>query len=516
MTNSIPASEFVEARALLPLLHVPETDWLGHLRLLADGHHRYWYAVNGTVIFQIKGGPTTDEYSVSVPPGAVYATSIIDDDAQAIEVVSDDNGTSFVGRHGTVRFGLVADKDGLNTTAFGRQPDIIATATLRAPALRELAYLMAICRLDENEEEAPETWIAIDEGFIEIVSTHSSIGEKAARCFCSTTGSVAVPISPRFLIEILDVFKTDEVTISVPRYNEDPIEISRPGRRALMKPQWTPNRHLRRHVEAVITEAYGQLSANLDESGAYPLVRYGHDITATLDFDSEPEMLGIHAVLLDGIEATPLLLSELNDLNARRTLVRIFHRDGKILAESDHPAHTLDAHELRSSVEHIMRISKDVVPMLSAVLGGQTLPDPAAERRSRYRGTIIEANLLPTESVLLSGDGATDEWPFPGPVWVLTGWNPQGVSRDQDSGRKVNLQIARDIIERGGQFVQGAGWSITRDHMEPSLVAWDLDRETALDMGRRAQQDAIFELDADEVHLLGCFDDEIETWPRRS
>ena len=516
MVNPIPASELIAARALLPILHAPESDLFGHLQLQADGHRRFWYAANDMVMVRIEGGPTTDQYSIAVPAGAIVATAIIDDDDQDLDLVGGDDGVSFLGRLGSVRFRLNADENELNTSAFDTHRDIIATATTYAPELRHLADLMAMPRLDENDEEVPQTWLMIGEGLIEIVSTHSSIGEKAARCLCDTTGTVAVPISPRFLIEILDVFGTNEVTISVPRYNEELIEITGPGRQALMTPRWTPNRHLRRHVETVITEAYGYLSANLDESGAYPLVRYGHDITATLDYDSEPAMLGIHAVLLDDIEATPLLMSELNDLNARRTLVRIFHRDGKILAESDHPAHTLDAHELRASVEHILRISKDVVPTLSAVLGGQTRPDPAAERRSLYRGTIIEANLLPTQSVFLSGADASDEWPFPGPVWVITGWNPQGVSRGQDSGQKVNLQIARDIIERGGQFVQGAGWSTARDHMEPSLIAWDLDRDAALDMGRRAQQDAIFELDASEVRLLGCYDDEIETWPRRS
>ena len=97
---------------------------------------------------------------------------------------------------------------------------------------------------------------------------------------------------------------------------------------------------------------------------------------------------------------------------------------------------------------------------------------------------------------------------------VLTGWNPQGAALDESSQENINIAIGEDILRHGARFVHGAGSSLTGDHSEPSLIAWGLTRDEAIEMGAKANQDAVFELDDDTVYLISCIDETVDTWPR--
>jgi hypothetical protein len=113
----------------------------------------------------------------------------------------------------------------------------------------------------------------------------------------------------------------------------------------------------------------------------------------------------------------------------------------------------------------------------------------------------------------LNGNEAVEEWPFPGPVHVITGWNPQGIARQGDD---INRMIAADVLAEGGQFVLGEGTSLDGLHSERSLVVWGITREFAAELGRRASQDAVFEIDDRTVRVVACGSDRIdEIGPRR-
>lgn len=154
----------------------------------------------------------------------------------------------------------------------------------------------------------------------------------------------------------------------------------------------------------------------------------------------------------------------------------------------------------------------DVGP--SVVLGGALVGDPDEERRAIYRTTIIDAEVTPGMSTTLNGPLGATVWPFPGVVHVITGWNPQGVVRDDESNSDINIRIAEDILRRGGRFVHGHGRSPDGQYVEPSVVAWGLSRDEAAGMGRRAKQDSIFEIDGDVVRLVSCFSSDVDEWPR--
>jgi hypothetical protein len=128
-----------------------------------------------------------------------------------------------------------------------------------------------------------------------------------------------------------------------------------------------------------------------------------------------------------------------------------------------------------------------------------------------YRSTCVSAEVSPAKVEVLTGETGVIQWPFPGPIFVLTGWNPQGVNR---SGDYTNSLLARDVLQQGGRVVLGYGTSSDGEYVEPSIIAWGIDLDFARDLGRRADQEAIFMIDEESVYLTACFYDRTEHWPR--
>lgn len=141
-------------------------------------------------------------------------------------------------------------------------------------------------------------------------------------------------------------------------------------------------------------------------------------------------------------------------------------------------------------------------------------PAPKDVRWSHYRTAIVEVEPIPGQWVTLNGPTAASEWLLPSPVFVITGWNPGGVVLSDGEHELANRRIATRIIDLGGRFLHGHGRSPSGDHAEPSLVAWGVTLEQALELGTAEQQDAIFELTGDEVILHSCIDDHVERWSR--
>ena len=137
------------------------------------------------------------------------------------------------------------------------------------------------------------------------------------------------------------------------------------------------------------------------------------------------------------------------------------------------------------------------------------------ERFGFYRATVVEAEVVPGKTSVLSGAGATPDWPFPGVVHVITGHDPAGEHLGAQANAAANRAVAVSVMELGGRFVIGAGTAVDGSHAEESLVVWGLTRDQAVAVGRAARQDAIFELDAEEIRLVPCSDDRpVEVWAR--
>lgn len=502
-----------------------ETAGEGQVRLTCDEGRRRWSATDGyrAMFFEVDGGPEELDVGVSSTLLAFVPAAWAGGETASVVVSTDDDGERVVAVQGPG--GRV---DALDT---GHDfPDLRAsvvtgervagTATIAAETLLGLVHsALRIRRLDEDDEPTvPPILLGIENGRLVARQPWGDLGPTDWRLQATDCdGDVVVEIHPRQLLSMIEVFDLPtELRLILPTYNVDPLVVTDGELVVLLMPIKTDAVLLDERTKAVIAEVCGHLAVQKDADGDFPLARHGTSIYARLVHDSRPPTLQVFAVALDSVEPTSELLAELNDLNAASQYARIFHVNGQVLVEADLVAETLDAHELRTAIRRIREVATDLVPVLAAVFGGRPLADPAQARRDAYRTAIVEMEVLPGSWHTLNGPDATPQWPFPDSVFVITGWNPQGVVLSESLNESVNRQIATDIIERGGRFVLGHGRSPDGSHIEESLIAWGITTDDAVEMGRKASQDAVFEIDADEVHLLSCVNDAVESWPRRA
>lgn len=259
-------------------------------------------------------------------------------------------------------------------------------------------------------------------------------------------------------IEMLIAFGSDaagleapfHVTVVMPETEDAPVQFFGRDSAAVVKPRPSRARLAQDHVEAVIRECFDTVAAERDADGDYPLFRHRVPVFGRLDLSSDPLWLQVYTVLLSNIERTPELLEELNDLNQHMSFAPLYHQVtedgvGQVVSEIDLLAETLDPAELHTAVQRIHELAINITPTLAAVFGGDVAADPAEVRWLSYGDTVVEAELVPETLTALTGAEGIEPWPFPGPVYVITGWNPQGVSLGEARHRGVNQRIADEV-----------------------------------------------------------------------
>lgn len=522
LTLTIPAGEWRRACELAAIVEDDERADLGSLRLRSNGSTRRWYAANGTSAAFFDGDPDPGLFDVGVPPSILRFAEVPGaTDAVVLHFSDDEDGNpqlAVTGPRGTLRVhphqGSFPHMEGwlLDADRIG------AAAHVRAMDLHDFvqASLQTRERNDDGSSNA-DWWIGVVDGNVIIDVLWSDLGPANFRL--DTTGpegAVVVRADPLRLLAVLELFDPHaDLALEMPRYVDDPVVLRAEGMHAIVRSKPNETQRVRAHVESVIESVAGRLAIIADADGDYPLQRRATPIYARLRPDADPPTMQVFAVLLNGVEASPELHTELNDLNASTTFAKVFHAGRQVLAVVDLAAQTLDAHELITSVRRIREVADAIAPTLATVFGGELAPDPAAQRRAYYRHTIIEVEFVPGSPTALNGVDALDPWPWDTPIHVLTGWNPQGAMIGDDEAERINIRIAEDILTHGGKFAFGAGRSPDGTHREPSLVAWGLTRDDALDMGRKAAQDAIFELTRDEIRFIDCLEGTVTSWARR-
>jgi hypothetical protein len=519
---AIPIEEWEDARRIANIITDDERSPTGQVRVRADGNRRRWYATDSYRAMIIDGGPDSSRYDVGVSPTIltfVDTAASLGEDPRLCRGI----------REGRASIGVVGGNGSLWVEELDRQyPDVggfvptaestAASATMEARSLYQIAFSACIRRENAVDDEPLKgrCWIEIGNSSFEVVVVWPGAGSSRYRLAATdVSGDVEVEVNPHQLQSLVEMFSpSDQITLEIPRINRDPIALRNEKITALLMPLKVRGVLARERVEEIIGDLFGSLAIIPDQDGDYPLLRRSVPVYARLvTIDSTPT-LQVFAVVLEDIEASPELLNELNDLNKGASFARVFHVESQVLAEVDLVAETLDHDELRVAVERIRELVVRIAPTIALVFGGQEVVDPSRRRLNAYRSTTIEAEIQPGLLRTLNGPHAATPWPFPGCVHVLTGWNPQGAALDESSQENINIAIAEDILRHGARFVQGAGSSLTGDHSEPSLIAWGLTRDEAIEMGAKANQDAVFELDDDTVYLVSCIDETVDTWPR--
>ena len=545
---SIPYSEWEQVNRLKCAVGDDERRPIGRIHLSCDGTRRVWRASDSFCALQYVGGTDTGVYAVSLPPrisSFAWIAAVKDGETTLSETESEEGGRTIVltGSGGTTTYdSLVGDPPPMETL-FNRRVGV-AEATVDIQDFRFLWSLIGLHRhqpaqrhpLPEEETHSIPVMLMIHDGFVAVERLHEELGSVMSSTPAQTSG---VPtrrlISHDNLkaaldgIEMLVAFGSQAagiegpffVDIVMPEDEDSPVQFFGRDTAAVVMPRVSPALKARNHVEEVITDAFGSVSAERDEDGDYPLLRHRVPVYGRLVTTGDEVWLQVFTVLLSKVECTAELLKELNDLNQHLSYAPVFHvgsedGPGQVVSKIDLLADTLDPEEVSAAVKRIHEMALSITPTLAAVFGGQAVKDPAEIRWSAYRETVIQAELVPDVLTALTGNDGVEPWPFPGPVHVITGWNPQGVSLGDELHQRRNQEIAKRVVDRGGRYLVGVGHSADAAHVEPSIIAWQLSRSEALEIGRLAYQDAIFEVDAEELHLLSCHGDRQETWPRRA
>lgn len=484
------------------------------IRLQSNGQQRLWTGTNGIQLIMRRGELDTREYQLLLTSGQVafMYSAVLAEQAVVIEI-DDDGEVSILTGIGSMscpqKFG-VHPADGFEISKIEEG----ASGEFKVQEISTFVKTQ-ILALNAADGEDKSVQLALVEGHLNIYLDTEYAGlSRATLTGRGVQGDVQLSVNIEFLSELLEQFGEDgELHIGLPKFTKDPIVIRNSDTIACLMPLRTAFNTAREHVQAIIEEQYGHLSAKTDSDGDYVLRRHGHLIYGRLRGDSDPVAFQVFGILLRDIELNSELLHEINQINANSTFVKVSHLDSLVVVTDDLVASSLDEVELTTSVSKVAKALDDYAHTLSVVYGGVAGEDPAEIRWNRYRDTIVKAELFPEVLSDLNGPSAIKDWPFPEVVHVVSGYNPQGIAFD---GEYVNSQIAADVMQMGGKFVLGAGVSADGDYSEPSLVVWGLDRDQLREIARKASQDAIFEITANEISLVSSYSSRIETFTRMS
>lgn len=536
MHTTIPQDEWRAVTEMSRMLGPGDPGTVPSIRLSCARSHRTWEVADSTRAIRLRGGTDLGVYQCMVPPVLVWFATMAADASGGTALdsrIDSDGRCTLTVSSGSHRGEFTHSSPVAPESAVLLMPPADC-ARVTVP-LRELQFLCGLALTRQISPESTEHDSATQPLILSLrngllVVTGAWPDDNAA-CFgisVSTSVSARARVHVVALTDLLDTMRgvklgvdrgvESDVTVVFPHDDDAPVcflagdvtgAVAQPRSHASLA---------RERVERVIEAAFGPAATSRDWRGRYRLADAGVQVCGVLDLCDRPGVLRVLGVLVWQIERTAELLTELNDLNGTHEFVRLAHvsdsSGSRVVAMVDLVAETCIADEVSAAVQCIIELSDGVMPTLAAVFGGQLAGGPADRRWDHYRSTEVVAELIPGELTTLHGPDGVDTWPFDGPVWVITGWNPGGEILDEHTNAQANQQVAADITAHGGRYVHGVGRSAAGDHAEASLVAWGLTRADARRIGQRAGQDAIFELDATMVHLLACAGDRVEVMYR--
>jgi hypothetical protein len=139
-----------------------------------------------------------------------------------------------------------------------------------------------------------------------------------------------------------------------------------------------------------------------------------------------------------------------------------------------------------------------------------------ADRRwDQYAQTVVSAELQPGRWTPLNGPSAPEVFPFEGPVYVVTAWNPDGRSQPDGANHEANVRLAAAIAREHLGSCRALGSSRDGSHAEPSFLIWGATVDAAVALGAEFDQEAIFELTDRELVVVGVDSDRRSASPRR-
>jgi hypothetical protein len=119
-----------------------------------------------------------------------------------------------------------------------------------------------------------------------------------------------------------------------------------------------------------------------------------------------------------------------------------------------------------------------------------------------YLDAVIECE-IDGRTCALRGPSA-EPLPPGEPIFVLTAYNPGGEDRADSLNEVSERALERELASEGAAFWLAIGRSRDGSWSEPGIAVARFDRARACAYGARYGQLAVYELTADEVHVVRC------------
>jgi hypothetical protein len=116
--------------------------------------------------------------------------------------------------------------------------------------------------------------------------------------------------------------------------------------------------------------------------------------------------------------------------------------------------------------------------------------DPAA-RRAAYRSTVFDGPA-----------GTADFLDEPGPVGIVTAWNPGRLLSPQENAER-DRALREELVRLGIPHVRITGRSPDGGHGEESWAV-RCPRATTLELARAFEQEAVYVIEGERLVLVGC------------
>jgi hypothetical protein len=128
--------------------------------------------------------------------------------------------------------------------------------------------------------------------------------------------------------------------------------------------------------------------------------------------------------------------------------------------------------------------------------------DPA--KWDLYLDAVIECEIDGRTCCLRGPD--SEVLPADAPLFVLTAYNPGGEDRARALNEAAERALERELASEGATFWPAIGGARDGSWSEPGVALARFDRVRACAYGTRYGQLAVYELTADQVHVVRCDD----------
>jgi len=505
---------------LAPALSDDERSIAGNLLLLLGDGSRRWAVVDEHRVFVATVADDTRDARVVVSPRLVEAWRLVTGGSgvATLRVPIDADGTA-----------SISGDEGIVMVDSRVAPDLpvdelLAHQRTRPRLVHELdaeSFVVAthVARRSPSPDtdelsSTPMVWLGCDDGTVSFEVYWPHLGLSTHAVWSEGPGSASVPLASEAVAAVAAALEGGPLTLAMPEDEADSVWFEQDGFVAVVM-ALDPDGHVRREVEGQLAELFGPSVVHRDEDGDYLLSADGVPVWARLEPTDGVTWLHVFAQVLSEVVDTTELLTELNQLNVASPVVKIVLVDAAVHVQGSLVAETLDPAEISTLYDRVRVVADDLGPALAVRFGGTPVVPVVDRRWDRYTQTIVSAELRPGRWTPLNGPAAPEEFPFDGPVFVVTAWNPDGRMQPDAANHEANARLAAAISRERLGSCRALGSSEDGTHSEPSFLVWGATVETALALGAEFDQEAIFELTDDELVVVGVGSDRRSASPRR-